>query len=164
MSVAIANGPSIDKAVSPVPLLVDSEHPEAYLAVKYEDYIKSQQSKPLDGRSCLDRVRLPPTKRCVNPRVNKFHLERSWVYYQIDHLRKAPMCGSSKAWSLQTSLWKELSLSSDWLLEISLNKIWWKVYVLLWSWIQEPGGKSFNITTKFPRWWLFWSKWIWSEL
>eukprot|EP00268_Persea_americana_P009441 TRINITY_DN13791_c0_g1_i1.p1 TRINITY_DN13791_c0_g1~~TRINITY_DN13791_c0_g1_i1.p1 ORF type:complete len:352 (-),score=61.10 TRINITY_DN13791_c0_g1_i1:403-1458(-) len=61
ISVAIANGPSLGKAVSPVPLLVDSEHPEAYLAMTYEDYIKSQQSKPLDGRSCLDRVRLPNT-------------------------------------------------------------------------------------------------------
>lgn len=77
MSVAIANGPSIDKAVSPVPLLVDSEHPEAYLAMTYEDYIKSQQSKPLDGRSCLDRIRLPNTKGCFNPRVDKFHFEKS---------------------------------------------------------------------------------------
>lgn len=62
MSVGIANGPPLAKVVSPAPQLVNSEHPAVYLEMTYKDYIKFQQSKPLDGRSCLDRVELPTVK------------------------------------------------------------------------------------------------------
>uniref|UniRef100_A0A6N2NJK9 Fe2OG dioxygenase domain-containing protein n=2 Tax=Salix viminalis TaxID=40686 RepID=A0A6N2NJK9_SALVM len=61
MSIAMAHGPSLDSVVSPAPeLLVSSEgdEPAAYIGMKYEDYLELQQSNKLDGKSCLDRVRI----------------------------------------------------------------------------------------------------------
>ncbi|KAG5226628.1 hypothetical protein OIU78_025802 [Salix suchowensis] len=61
MSIAMAHGPSLDSVVSPAPeLLVSSEgdEPEAYIGMKYKDYLELQQSNKLDGKSCLDRVRI----------------------------------------------------------------------------------------------------------
>uniref|UniRef100_A0A6N2LNG8 Uncharacterized protein n=1 Tax=Salix viminalis TaxID=40686 RepID=A0A6N2LNG8_SALVM len=48
-------------SVSPAPeLLVSSEgdEPAAYIGMKYKDYLELQQSNKLDGKSCLDRVRI----------------------------------------------------------------------------------------------------------
>ncbi|XXG54180.1 hypothetical protein AAC387_Pa03g2128 [Persea americana] len=58
ISIAIANGPSLGKAVAPAPQLVDSEHPPAYCEMTYREYVEFQQSNRLDGKSCLDLVRL----------------------------------------------------------------------------------------------------------
>ncbi|KAJ6683578.1 hypothetical protein OIU85_007282 [Salix viminalis] len=61
MSIAMAHGPSLHSVVSPAPeLLVSSEgdEPAAYIGMKYKDYLELQQSNKLDGKSCLDRVRI----------------------------------------------------------------------------------------------------------
>uniref|UniRef100_A0A6N2LIE5 Fe2OG dioxygenase domain-containing protein n=1 Tax=Salix viminalis TaxID=40686 RepID=A0A6N2LIE5_SALVM len=61
MSIAMAHGPSLDSVVSPAPeLLVSSKgyEPAAYIGMKYKDYLELQQSNKLDGKSCLDRVRI----------------------------------------------------------------------------------------------------------
>ncbi|GMH16397.1 hypothetical protein Nepgr_018238 [Nepenthes gracilis] len=59
ISLAIANGPSLDTVVGPAPELVDSEsHPALYLPMKYRDYMEFQQGNQLNGKSCLDRVRI----------------------------------------------------------------------------------------------------------
>ncbi|KAB5516034.1 hypothetical protein DKX38_026682 [Salix brachista] len=61
MSIAMAHGPSLDSVVSPAPeLLVSSKGNElaAYIGMKYKDYLELQQSNKLDGKSCLDRVRI----------------------------------------------------------------------------------------------------------
>ncbi|KAG5226636.1 2-oxoglutarate/Fe(II)-dependent dioxygenase [Salix suchowensis] len=61
MSIAMAHGPSLGSVVSPAPeLLVSSEgdEPAAYIGMKYKDYLELQQSNKLDGKSCLDRVRI----------------------------------------------------------------------------------------------------------
>ncbi|GAB4853235.1 hypothetical protein Ancab_017424 [Ancistrocladus abbreviatus] len=58
ISLAIANGPSLDTMVSPAPELIDGENQQPlYRPMKYRDYIELQQSNQLDGKSCLDRVR-----------------------------------------------------------------------------------------------------------
>ncbi|KAF3435068.1 hypothetical protein FNV43_RR22155 [Rhamnella rubrinervis] len=59
MSIAIANGPALEAFVSPAPKLVEHEnHPQAYIGMKYKDYYQLQQSSKLDGKSCLDRLRI----------------------------------------------------------------------------------------------------------
>uniref|UniRef100_A0A6N2M172 Uncharacterized protein n=1 Tax=Salix viminalis TaxID=40686 RepID=A0A6N2M172_SALVM len=61
MSIAMAHGPSLDSVVSPAPeLLVSNKGNEtaAYMGMKYKDYLELQQSNKLDGKSCLDRVRI----------------------------------------------------------------------------------------------------------
>ncbi|KAB5516028.1 hypothetical protein DKX38_026676 [Salix brachista] len=61
ISIAMAHGPSLDSVVSPAPeLLVSSkgDEPAAYIGMKYKDYLELQQSNKLDGKSCLDRVRI----------------------------------------------------------------------------------------------------------
>ncbi|GMN58968.1 hypothetical protein TIFTF001_028068 [Ficus carica] len=56
MSLAIANGPSLETVVGPASQLVES-HPPAYIGMKYKDYLELQQSSNLNGKSMLDRVR-----------------------------------------------------------------------------------------------------------
>lgn len=59
MSIAVSNGPSPDSIVAPAPELLDSErHPAAYIGMKYKEYLELQQSNNLDGKSCLDRVKV----------------------------------------------------------------------------------------------------------
>ncbi|KAF8406065.1 hypothetical protein HHK36_008145 [Tetracentron sinense] len=59
ISLALAHGPSLDTVVSPAQELVDREnHRPAYRGMKYKDYLELQQSNQLDGKSCLDRVRV----------------------------------------------------------------------------------------------------------
>ncbi|KAL5563439.1 hypothetical protein UlMin_033186 [Ulmus minor] len=57
ISLAIANGPSLDSVVAPAPELLKT-NPSVYIGLKYKDYMELQQSNKLDGKSCLDRVRL----------------------------------------------------------------------------------------------------------
>ncbi|OVA20884.1 Isopenicillin N synthase [Macleaya cordata] len=59
ISVAVANGPSLDTVVTPAPELVDfKNHPPMYHGMSYKEYLELQQSNQLDGKSCLDRVRV----------------------------------------------------------------------------------------------------------
>ncbi|CAN1306416.1 2-oxoglutarate-dependent dioxygenase 19 [Linum perenne] len=62
ISVAVANGPSLDTVVEPASELVDdsmkNSSSPSYMGMKYRDYIRFQQSNRLDDKSCLDRVRL----------------------------------------------------------------------------------------------------------
>ncbi|KAI3417894.1 Fe2OG dioxygenase domain-containing protein, partial [Psidium guajava] len=59
MSIPQSIGPSPDTVVTLVEQLVDGENNRAmYTAMKYKDYLELQQSNPLDGKSCLDRVRI----------------------------------------------------------------------------------------------------------
>ncbi|GAV79710.1 2OG-FeII_Oxy domain-containing protein/DIOX_N domain-containing protein [Cephalotus follicularis] len=63
ISLAIGHGPSLDTIVSPAPELVNiKNHPPAYLGMKYREYVELQQSGQLDGKSCLDRVRVVNTE------------------------------------------------------------------------------------------------------
>ncbi|XP_057812547.1 2-oxoglutarate-dependent dioxygenase 19-like [Salvia miltiorrhiza] len=59
ISVATANGPSLNAVVSPARQLVEAEGgAAAYAAMKYEDYLLEQQSSQLDGKTMLKRVRI----------------------------------------------------------------------------------------------------------
>ncbi|XP_024020875.1 protein DMR6-LIKE OXYGENASE 2 isoform X1 [Morus notabilis] len=58
ISLAIANGPSLDTVVTPAAELVDSHNiPPAYIGIKYKEYIQLQQSNNLKDKSVLDRIR-----------------------------------------------------------------------------------------------------------
>lgn len=59
VSLAIANGPSLDTVVEPSKELIErqSEAP-AYIGLKYKDFLELQQSNQLDNKSVLDRVRV----------------------------------------------------------------------------------------------------------
>ncbi|KAK3015869.1 hypothetical protein RJ639_007813 [Escallonia herrerae] len=53
------NGPSLDTSVSPASKLVDNKsNPSAYMSMKYKEYLELQQNTPLDGKPCLDRVKV----------------------------------------------------------------------------------------------------------
>ncbi|KAI3983786.1 hypothetical protein MKX01_005403 [Papaver californicum] len=59
VTVVTANGPSLDTVVTPAPNLVDCEnHPPLYRGMKYREYVELQQSNQLDGKSCLDHIRI----------------------------------------------------------------------------------------------------------
>ncbi|KAH7834634.1 hypothetical protein Vadar_018132 [Vaccinium darrowii] len=57
ISIAVPLGPSLDTVVSPAPELIEGETggPAAYLPMKYKDYM----DRLLEGKPCLDHVRLP---------------------------------------------------------------------------------------------------------
>ncbi|CAH9081958.1 unnamed protein product [Cuscuta europaea] len=59
ISIATAHGPSLEATVRPDSNMVErtSSRP-AYSPMKYKDYLYSQQSNQLDGKSCLDHVRI----------------------------------------------------------------------------------------------------------
>ncbi|KAA8536422.1 hypothetical protein F0562_028900 [Nyssa sinensis] len=57
ISIAIANGPSLDTIVSPLVELVNSEsHPTVYIPMKYKEYLEIQETKKIDGKSSLDHT------------------------------------------------------------------------------------------------------------
>ncbi|GLT64750.1 hypothetical protein SLA2020_372220 [Shorea laevis] len=57
ISLAVANGPSLDTVVRPAAELVDDgDSQPAYVGTKYRECLQLQQSNQLDGKSCLDRV------------------------------------------------------------------------------------------------------------
>ena len=62
ISIAMANGPSFDACVAPAsPLLTDShgnQIPGLYAPMKFREYLERQQGNKLDGKSCLDRVKV----------------------------------------------------------------------------------------------------------
>ncbi|XVF64843.1 hypothetical protein PTKIN_Ptkin09bG0199100 [Pterospermum kingtungense] len=59
ISIGTAHGPPLDTIVSPAPVLVaDCAGGQAYIGIKYRDYLELQQSKCLKGKSCLDNLRL----------------------------------------------------------------------------------------------------------
>ncbi|KAG6383414.1 hypothetical protein SASPL_156836 [Salvia splendens] len=59
ISIAMANGPSLDAVVAPARRLVEGEGVvAAYAAMKYKDYLLEQQSGQLDGKTMLKRVRI----------------------------------------------------------------------------------------------------------
>lgn len=64
VSIALAHGPSLETVVQPADELVDAANGTSTgsKAMKYKDYLKLQQSNQLDGKSCLDRVRIPNYK------------------------------------------------------------------------------------------------------
>ncbi|KAH7524330.1 hypothetical protein FEM48_Zijuj06G0107900 [Ziziphus jujuba var. spinosa] len=59
ISIGTAHGPTLDTVVSPAPEFVDYKtHPPLYRGIKYRDYMQLQQSNQLNGKSCLDRIRI----------------------------------------------------------------------------------------------------------
>nr|GLL28623.1 protein DMR6-LIKE OXYGENASE 2-like isoform X1 [Ipomoea trifida] len=59
ISIAMAHGPSPETVVRPTSQLVERAPPAAYRPIKYnKDYIHLQPSNQLDGKSCLDHVRI----------------------------------------------------------------------------------------------------------
>ncbi|KAK7321241.1 hypothetical protein VNO77_31685 [Canavalia gladiata] len=58
ISVATAIGSPLDTIVGPAPELDDEDTPPAYRAITYRDYLQLQQSHEIDGKSCLDRIRI----------------------------------------------------------------------------------------------------------
>ncbi|XP_058007245.1 2-oxoglutarate-dependent dioxygenase 19 isoform X2 [Hevea brasiliensis] len=59
ISLVMAHGPSLDSVVTPAPELLDREgNAPAYIEMKYGEYLELQQSSKLDGKSCLDQVRI----------------------------------------------------------------------------------------------------------
>ncbi|XP_059637630.1 2-oxoglutarate-dependent dioxygenase 19-like [Cornus florida] len=59
ISIGTAIGPPLERIVPPAKALVDTEiSPAAYRGIKYREYIELQQSNELNGKSCLDRIRV----------------------------------------------------------------------------------------------------------
>ncbi|XP_059313786.1 2-oxoglutarate-dependent dioxygenase 19-like isoform X2 [Lycium ferocissimum] len=58
ISIVTTHGPSLETVVSPASPLVDKD-PAAYIPMKYRDYLELQQSNILDGKSSLERVKIP---------------------------------------------------------------------------------------------------------
>ncbi|OMO61712.1 Oxoglutarate/iron-dependent dioxygenase [Corchorus capsularis] len=59
ISIAIPHGPAIDAVVSPASKLIDPvSNPPIYRAVKYKEYLELNQSNTLDGKSCLEHIRI----------------------------------------------------------------------------------------------------------
>ncbi|KAI3445766.1 hypothetical protein Pfo_002431 [Paulownia fortunei] len=59
ISIAMANGPSPDTVVCPASQLVQTEGcVPAYVPMKYEDYLFSQQNNQLNGKAILKRVQI----------------------------------------------------------------------------------------------------------
>lgn len=60
ISIGIANCPAMNATVSPAdsPLIQNENFPPLYLPKKYSEYVEMQQTKPLDGKSCLDQIKI----------------------------------------------------------------------------------------------------------
>ncbi|MCD7447983.1 hypothetical protein HAX54_036803 [Datura stramonium] len=59
ISIVTFHGPSLETIVSPASPLLDSDNsPAAYGPVKYRDYLEFHQSNQLDGKSCLERIKI----------------------------------------------------------------------------------------------------------
>nr|XP_027112811.1 protein DMR6-LIKE OXYGENASE 2-like isoform X1 [Coffea arabica] len=62
ISIAMVNGPSFDACVAPASPLLTGGHgnqiPGLYAPMKYREYLEMQQGNKLDGKSCLDRVKV----------------------------------------------------------------------------------------------------------
>ncbi|XP_009770092.1 2-oxoglutarate-dependent dioxygenase 19-like [Nicotiana tabacum] len=64
ISIGIANSPAMNVTVRPAasPLIQNERFPPLYFPTKYSEYVEMQQTHPLDGKSCLDRIKInsPP--------------------------------------------------------------------------------------------------------
>ena len=59
ISIAMQHGPALDAVVSPASELVDNDgNPPVFRAIKYEKYVELNQSNKLDGKSCLEGIRI----------------------------------------------------------------------------------------------------------
>ncbi|XP_015068590.1 protein DMR6-LIKE OXYGENASE 2-like [Solanum pennellii] len=60
ISVVVAHGPSLDTIVKPAsPLMEKEKSPSAnYIPMKYKDYLEMQQSSQINGKSCLEKVKI----------------------------------------------------------------------------------------------------------
>ena len=58
ITIGTAHGPPLDAIVSAAPELVGEDNSPIYRAIKYGDYMQLQRSHELDGKSCLDRIRI----------------------------------------------------------------------------------------------------------
>ncbi|KAJ4822025.1 hypothetical protein Tsubulata_001599 [Turnera subulata] len=59
ISVGTAHGPPLETIVSPAPELASGgNNPPAFRGIKYREYLELQQSKQLDGKTCLDHLRI----------------------------------------------------------------------------------------------------------
>lgn len=59
ISIGTAHGPPLDKIVSPaLELVAEGGDRLAYRGIKYKEYLEVQQSNQLNGKTCLDYVRL----------------------------------------------------------------------------------------------------------
>lgn len=60
ISIGIANCPAMNATVSPAasPLIQSESFPPLYLSKKYSEYVEMQQTNPLDGKSCLDKIKI----------------------------------------------------------------------------------------------------------
>ncbi|XP_070033638.1 2-oxoglutarate-dependent dioxygenase 19-like isoform X2 [Nicotiana tomentosiformis] len=60
ISIGIANSPAMNATVSPAasPLIQNERFPPLYFPTKYSEYVEMQQTNPLDGKSCLDRIKI----------------------------------------------------------------------------------------------------------
>ena len=69
ISLAVSNGPSLDTVVEPAPEL---SQPSTYVGMTFKEYLELQQGNKLDGKTCLDRVRIKtmwtsfPSLACEN--------------------------------------------------------------------------------------------------
>ncbi|CAN4107931.1 unnamed protein product [Withania somnifera] len=66
ISIGIASCPAMNAIVSPAasPLIQSETFPPRYLPKKYSEYVEMQQTSPLQGKSCLDKIKInsPPLK------------------------------------------------------------------------------------------------------
>ncbi|KAL5558581.1 hypothetical protein UlMin_034792 [Ulmus minor] len=59
ISIGTAHGPPLNAVVSPAPELLDYEsQTPAYRGITYKEYLELQQSNQLNGKSCLDHIRI----------------------------------------------------------------------------------------------------------
>ncbi|KAF3447279.1 hypothetical protein FNV43_RR12460 [Rhamnella rubrinervis] len=60
ISVGTAHGPPLETVVRPAPKLVDykAQQPPAYRGIKYKEFLELQQCNQLNGKSCLNRLRI----------------------------------------------------------------------------------------------------------
>ncbi|XP_059311269.1 2-oxoglutarate-dependent dioxygenase 19-like isoform X2 [Lycium ferocissimum] len=60
ISIGIANCPAMNATVRPAasPLIQNERLPPLYLPMKFSEYVEMQQTKPLDGKSSLDEIKI----------------------------------------------------------------------------------------------------------
>lgn len=62
ISIGIANCPAMNATVAPAdsPLIQNERLPPLYIPKKYSEYVEMQQTNPLDGKSCLEKIKINP--------------------------------------------------------------------------------------------------------
>lgn len=59
ISLVSVNGPDLEKVVGPVPELLEKEE-AVFRGMNYKDYFELQQKNRLDGKTCMDHIRIKP--------------------------------------------------------------------------------------------------------